>query len=158
MKNCGEKCEVYSRVCGYFRPVSNWNKGKKEEFKERKTFRVPGAVIALLAVGLLLAVGCSHNTVSYGDGIMLETTINPEAYAFGISFRYGKILTACVRENSELEMQGAGSGSAGEPGDSGSAAASSTGSVKLKIGKQITGYYVDAVRAGAKPEDMPDKK
>lgn len=28
--------EVYSRVCGYFRPVSQWNKGKKEEFRERK--------------------------------------------------------------------------------------------------------------------------
>ena len=35
---CGESCEVYSRVCGYFRPVSNWNKGKKEEFKDRKMF------------------------------------------------------------------------------------------------------------------------
>ena len=35
---CGAECEVYSRVCGYFRPVSNWNKGKKEEFKDRKTF------------------------------------------------------------------------------------------------------------------------
>lgn len=39
-KTCGEKCEVYSRVCGYFRPVANWNKGKKEEFKERQTFIV----------------------------------------------------------------------------------------------------------------------
>lgn len=28
--------EVYSRVCGYYRPVNQWNKGKKEEFKERK--------------------------------------------------------------------------------------------------------------------------
>lgn len=27
--------EVYSRVVGYFRPVNQWNKGKKEEFKER---------------------------------------------------------------------------------------------------------------------------
>jgi ribonucleoside-triphosphate reductase len=35
MAKCGEKTEIYSRVCGYFRPVSNWNKGKKEEFKER---------------------------------------------------------------------------------------------------------------------------
>ena len=25
---------------GYFRPVSNWNKGKKEEFHDRKTFKV----------------------------------------------------------------------------------------------------------------------
>jgi len=30
--------EVYSRVCGYFRPVSQWNKGKKEEFREREEF------------------------------------------------------------------------------------------------------------------------
>ena len=37
---CGAQCEVYSRVCGYFRPVSNWNKGKKEEFKDRKTFEI----------------------------------------------------------------------------------------------------------------------
>lgn len=29
-------CEVYSRVVGYFRPVSQWNKGKKEEWQERK--------------------------------------------------------------------------------------------------------------------------
>jgi ribonucleoside-triphosphate reductase len=38
MAKCGTKTEVYSRVCGYFRPVSNWNKGKKEEFKDRKTY------------------------------------------------------------------------------------------------------------------------
>jgi hypothetical protein len=35
---CGQKCEVYSRVVGYFRPVANWNIGKKEEFKDRVTF------------------------------------------------------------------------------------------------------------------------
>lgn len=28
--------EIYSRVVGYFRPVSQWNRGKKEEFRERK--------------------------------------------------------------------------------------------------------------------------
>ena len=32
-------CEVYSRVVGYFRPVNNWNTGKKEEFTDRKTFK-----------------------------------------------------------------------------------------------------------------------
>ncbi|MCD4740298.1 ribonucleoside triphosphate reductase [archaeon] len=31
-------CEVYSRVVGYLRPVGQWNNGKREEFKERKTF------------------------------------------------------------------------------------------------------------------------
>ena len=28
--------EVYSRISGYFRPVMQWNKAKKEEFNERK--------------------------------------------------------------------------------------------------------------------------
>ena len=40
MAKCEEKTEVYSRVCGYFRPVSKWKKGKKEEFKERRHFKV----------------------------------------------------------------------------------------------------------------------
>ncbi len=35
-----QKCEVYSRVVGYLSPVSDWNKGKKEEFKDRQTFRI----------------------------------------------------------------------------------------------------------------------
>jgi len=39
----GSKCEVYSRVVGYLRPVQNWNKGKKEEFAMRKTMDVNGA-------------------------------------------------------------------------------------------------------------------
>ena len=38
----GSKCEVYSRVVGYLRPVQNWNKGKKEEFAMRKTLNVEG--------------------------------------------------------------------------------------------------------------------
>lgn len=33
-------CEVYSRVVGYFRPVSNWNPGKQQEFTERKTVKI----------------------------------------------------------------------------------------------------------------------
>ena len=39
MGKCGMITEVFSRVCGYFRPVCNWNRGKQEEFKERKTYK-----------------------------------------------------------------------------------------------------------------------
>jgi ribonucleoside-triphosphate reductase (formate) len=35
-----QKTEVYSRVVGYIRPVEQWNKGKQEEFKNRKEFVV----------------------------------------------------------------------------------------------------------------------
>ena len=35
---CGAKCEVYSRIVGYFRPVDQWNDGKQAEFSIRRTF------------------------------------------------------------------------------------------------------------------------
>jgi len=35
---CGEKTEVWSRVVGYLRPVQNYNKGKKEEYSERRKY------------------------------------------------------------------------------------------------------------------------
>ena len=38
MVQCGEETEVYSRVCGYLRPVKNWNVGKQEEFRERLNY------------------------------------------------------------------------------------------------------------------------
>ncbi|MCK4809961.1 MAG: ribonucleoside triphosphate reductase [Candidatus Omnitrophica bacterium] len=37
---CGNACEIFSRVVGYLRPVTQWNEGKKEEFKKRKFVKV----------------------------------------------------------------------------------------------------------------------
>jgi ribonucleoside-triphosphate reductase len=34
------KCEVYSRVVGYLRPVNQWNRGKQQEFKDRRVFNM----------------------------------------------------------------------------------------------------------------------
>lgn len=42
--SCGKACEVYSRVVGYIRPINQWNRGKLEEYKERKTFKLKGVV------------------------------------------------------------------------------------------------------------------
>ena len=35
-----QKCEVYSRVVGYLRPVQQWNEGKAKEYKDRKEYKV----------------------------------------------------------------------------------------------------------------------
>jgi len=37
---CNNNCDVYSRVVGYYRPVKQWNTGKKSEFKNRKSFAI----------------------------------------------------------------------------------------------------------------------
>jgi anaerobic ribonucleoside-triphosphate reductase len=36
-------CEVYSRIVGYLRPIQNWNKGKRQEFHDRRTYRIEEA-------------------------------------------------------------------------------------------------------------------
>ena len=45
---CGRKAEVYSRITGYYRPVQNWNDGKSQEFKDRKTYAAFGAPAATI--------------------------------------------------------------------------------------------------------------
>jgi len=37
---CGDLCEVFSRVVGYLRPVAQWNRGKKAEYKMRKMLKI----------------------------------------------------------------------------------------------------------------------
>ncbi len=37
-----QPCEVWTRVMGYHRPVSSFNKGKQGEYAERVYFDVPG--------------------------------------------------------------------------------------------------------------------
>ncbi|MDR1107843.1 MAG: hypothetical protein LBL19_02290 [Spirochaetaceae bacterium] len=36
----GTAAEVYSRIVGYYRSVRNWNKGKREEYGERRLYKV----------------------------------------------------------------------------------------------------------------------
>ena len=40
----GTPAEVYSRIVGYYRSVRNWNLGKKEEYGERRLYRIRGEV------------------------------------------------------------------------------------------------------------------
>ena len=42
---CGKEAEVYSRITGYYRPVKNWNEGKTQEYKNRKTYDVVNSAV-----------------------------------------------------------------------------------------------------------------
>jgi ribonucleoside-triphosphate reductase len=55
--SCGEEAEVYARIVGYYRPVQNWNNGKKSEYHARKTFKLGTAVPPTAALPAEVAVG-----------------------------------------------------------------------------------------------------
>ena len=42
-----QECEIWTRVMGYHRPVSEFNRGKKSEFYSRKCFTEEKAVAGL---------------------------------------------------------------------------------------------------------------
>ncbi len=42
---CGESAEVYSRITGYYRPVSNFNDGKAQEYRDRKEYDLDRSVL-----------------------------------------------------------------------------------------------------------------
>ncbi len=79
---CGETTEVYSRVVGYLRPVAQWNNGKKEEFLQRKSFRVdravpsqelvPGQVYRVQPSGAHAAVDVSCHAPEVREGVSRE--------------------------------------------------------------------------------------
>jgi hypothetical protein len=37
----GTETEVYTRITGFHQPLTQWNKGKREEYKERIKFSTP---------------------------------------------------------------------------------------------------------------------
>jgi len=60
------RCEVYSRIVGYLRPVQNWNKGKQQEWKDRKTYSInrTGERIARGATGMGSGCGTDQATAN----------------------------------------------------------------------------------------------
>lgn len=56
-----QKCEIWTRVMGYHRPVSEFNKGKKSEYYSRKCFTEANAVAGMenMEVQASFDCGCS---------------------------------------------------------------------------------------------------
>lgn len=99
--------------------------------------------VLVCVCAMVCLAGCSHNAITYGDGINLETTINPQTYSVGFTLRYGKILSVICRENTKIKMNGTGKGNAGLAGTgTDSSNASADGAVEIVVGSQATGYLV----------------
>ena len=81
--HCGESAEVYSRITGYYRPVQNWNAGKTQEYKERKTYDIahshldPAKHPASCACGEEPAAGEQAAAPAAGTALLFTTPTCP---------------------------------------------------------------------------------
>lgn len=101
--------------------------------------------VILFVGACILLTGCSHNVINYSDGLGFETTMRPDTGNFGLTFRYGKILSVTARENTEVKMTGNGKANGSLTSSSEAAA---HGEVHVKIGKQWNGYLKDSIVSG----------
>ena len=111
-----------------------------------------------LAIGipvLLLLTACSHNIVTYGDGIGFDMGVDPEHFSASFTLRYGKTMTAITRDNVEIELAGKANADGVQAADA-STNVSTDGNLRVKIGRQINGYAVDLAEAGADPDKVVD--
>ena len=71
---CGKNAEVYSRITGYYRPVQNWNDGKSQEYKDRKTYDVINKTTVYSDIAKEKAKECSCCPKPEAEGAILFAT------------------------------------------------------------------------------------
>ena len=79
--HCHKPTEVYSRITGYYRPVQNWNAGKTQEFKERKTYNINTSVLKHKGVlkeenATSLTSSIKNDDIKKSNEVKLETEKN----------------------------------------------------------------------------------
>jgi ribonucleoside-triphosphate reductase len=61
----GTPAEVYSRIVGYYRSVRNWNRGKREEYGERRLYRLTNGIGTANVVGDEIEPGAAVSSQSF---------------------------------------------------------------------------------------------
>ncbi len=70
--HCGKEAEVYSRITGYYRPVKNWNVGKAQEYKVRRTYNIATSVLTHDGPRAAEEVAApAENPAALADGVYL---------------------------------------------------------------------------------------
>lgn len=102
------------------------------------------------AVAAFMLTGCGHNAIQFSKGIGFDAGFDPEHMTARVNLRYGEILSVAARDNIEVEVSTGVEGSQ----ESAQAGTKADSTLKLKIGQQINGYFVEAIEAGADAKDL----
>ncbi len=100
---CGKETEVYSRITGYYRPVKNWNAGKSQEFKDRRTYVVEEMSTetkkANSSAKKPLNVGREENAGQQTIRLEPQTTVEEEPKAYEVKGLSDTIPTIYVKDH-----------------------------------------------------------
>ena len=104
---CNEKTEVYSRITGYYRPVQNWNDGKTQEYKDRRTYDIANSKLKRSGVEQVKQEEKAQVSVSTksGDAVYLFATPTcPNCKIAGVTLDKAGIAYEKIYANEQPEM------------------------------------------------------
>ena len=93
---------------------------------------------------------CGHNAVTFGKGVGFEAGFDPEHMTGRVELLYGEMLNVAARDNLEITLETDVEGSQ----ETAAASAKTGTALRIKVGPQINGYFVDAVNAGATADQI----
>lgn len=105
---CGKPTEVYSRITGYYRPVQNWNDGKAQEFKDRRTYDIGHSVLRHHTTNTTENKECEkaeNNSTDTANKILLfKTPSCPNCKAAGALLDKAGVQYSALNANEEKEL------------------------------------------------------
>lgn len=78
----GTDTEVYTRIVGYYRPVKNWNKGKRDEYNHRKLFSQPTRPSIREAVETTVSTKIFNKVSEPQPTVLPSLMIEPSSYTY----------------------------------------------------------------------------
>lgn len=108
------------------------------------------ALLLTFGIVMLFITSCGHNAVVFGKGFGIRAGFDPEHFSADVNFIYGEQLTLAARDNIEIKLKTNVEGGQ----ESSKAVANADSILEIKIGQQINGYTVDALKAGADAKDL----
>lgn len=78
----GTDTEVYTRIVGYYRSVKNWNKGKRDEYDQRKLFSQPNKVSFRDAADSAVSTTTFNETPEPKRAYLSDSNSDPAGYVY----------------------------------------------------------------------------
>ncbi len=103
---CHEPTEVYSRITGYYRPIQNWNEGKKAEFSDRKEYVIDEKdfVDQSLTTKIITAVEEVKNELTNKKFILFTTRTCPNCRFAKLALDERGIVYETILAEDEVEL------------------------------------------------------
>jgi ribonucleoside-triphosphate reductase len=91
----GTKTEIYTRIVGYYRSVRNWNRGKREEYRERVPFATDNRRTGQLELALEAPSSSPGGAAARDQSVVLPAPRHADGEISSVTYFYRQTCPNC---------------------------------------------------------------